>query len=513
MGLLTTRQSNLLRYLLNTNSPVVIADIGDELGLTSRQVSYNLKPIKRWLAQHNVNLKTIPGVGIQLDCSLSQKTDLLNELTTQTGFQVILTAPQRQQLLALNLLAANKPLILSQLQKSIEVSRTTIFKDLESIETWFQQFGLQLIRRQNYGIIVLGLELAQRQALTALLWGDIPFGKPLITITHKNGLVFSLSNTTTALPAIQQVNQLLVKWDTQTALEWVAYVEAELGGRFTDDTVLQLSLSLAIQVQRVRVEQLLECDPQDIQWLQTQPVWPVAAHLAKRMWPDYPPDSLPDECAGIAMHLLAGARSDIWPIDQDVNSPFNTLITVFMEEAARAFKVPNLDQDTSLRDGLAAHIIPACLRQRFRIWSPPGLPDDALPTGYETTQTIVQGLVAETVSQTDIVIPENELNNLTLLLRAALIRKRPNRQVQIIVICPSGMATAQLLVARLKARFPYLKILDVLSVRELTPEKILAAQLIISTIPLDAYKLGIHVIQVHPLLLPEDIDTITRWLT
>jgi mannitol operon transcriptional antiterminator len=75
------------------------------------------------------------------------------------------------------------------------------------------------------------------------------------------------------------------------------------------------------------------------------------------------------------------------------------------------------------------------------------------------------------------------------------------------------MATAQLLVARLKARFPYLKILDVLSVRELTPEKILAAQLIISTIPLDAYKLGIHVIQVHPLLLPEDIDTITRWLT
>jgi mannitol operon transcriptional antiterminator len=75
------------------------------------------------------------------------------------------------------------------------------------------------------------------------------------------------------------------------------------------------------------------------------------------------------------------------------------------------------------------------------------------------------------------------------------------------------MATAQLLVARLKARFPNLEILGVLSLRELSSQQVAGAQLLISTIPLQTSPQGLHVIQVHPLLLPEDIEAITQWLT
>ncbi len=76
------------------------------------------------------------------------------------------------------------------------------------------------------------------------------------------------------------------------------------------------------------------------------------------------------------------------------------------------------------------------------------------------------------------------------------------------------MATAQLLVARLKTRFPSLEILGVLSLRELMPERVAGAHLLISTVPLlRPPKPGLPVIQVHPLLSPEDIETITHWLT
>ena len=111
-------------------------------------------------------------------------------------------------------------------------------------------------------------------------------------------------------------------------------------------------------------------------------------------------------------------------------------------------------------------------------------------------------------------LPEGEINNIALLLRAAYIRERPNRVREVIVVCPSGMATAQLLVARLKTRFPRLNEPRVLSVRELNAARIAAADLVISTTQLpESYSQYASVIQVHPLLLPEDVEAITNWLS
>ena len=115
---------------------------------------------------------------------------------------------------------------------------------------------------------------------------------------------------------------------------------------------------------------------------------------------------------------------------------------------------------------------------------------------------------------TSVKLPEAEINNIAALLRAARIRIRPYRFRQVIIVCPSGMATAQLLVARLEARFPRLGPLKVFSMRELNTERMAQADLIITTVPLaEEISEQIDVIQVHPLLLPEDVEAITEYLT
>ena len=104
-------------------------------------------------------------------------------------------------------------------------------------------------------------------------------------------------------------------------------------------------------------------------------------------------------------------------------------------------------------------------------------------------------------------------DDLILLLRAAIVRARPERARHILVVCPSGMATTQLLVARLRARFPRLGTFEVLPMREITTSRVANADLIISTVPLilpdDAY---IDVIQVHPMLRADDIVRLTQWM-
>lgn len=222
---------------------------------------------------------------------------------------------------------------------------------------------------------------------------------------------------------------------------------------------------------------------------------------------------MPCEVAYLTMHLLSGSRSGTWPTDLEMGDSLENLLSSLMRGISQAYRVPAMQSDTALREGLAAHLIPAFMRQWFELWAPPISYTKNLPERYSFESKIATTLAKEINAEMGVQLPEDEVNNLVLLLRAAFIRERPNRLNRVIVVCPSGMATAQLLVARLKARFPRLGQLDVLSMRELNAQEMQSAQLIITTVPLPKEYTGQSpVIQVHPLLSAEDISVITQWL-
>jgi len=173
-----------------------------------------------------------------------------------------------------------------------------------------------------------------------------------------------------------------------------------------------------------------------------------------------------------------------------------------------------MEQDRTLHDGIVNHVIPACLRQKLNMWQPAPPPTTTLSDRYVSEHQVAKKLAAIIGKSTSVQLPEVEVNNIASLLRAARIRIRPYRFNQVFIVCPSGMATAQLLIARLEARFPRLGPLNVVSLRALSDEQIAQAELIISTVPLPkVITQKIDVIQVHPLLLPEDVEAITEYLT
>lgn len=512
MVMLTTRQRDLLRLLLAANAPQVTGDLAAQMNLTPRQVSYGLKGLDQWLAEHDTTLKVTPGVGVSLDCPSDQQHILLKDLSAESDIQLVLSLEQRQQLLALILIVATEPVILYQLQQLAQVSRTTITKDLDTVEEWLDGRSLILERRPNYGILVSGGEQARRQAMAALVWGETPFGPPLIELDHNQGVLFSLVNDANLLPIVQRAGDIVRRWDTQRTFSMVAYAEAQLDGRFTDDAVLHLALGFAIQTSRIQQGQTVQSDAATVDELRQFSVWPVAKRLAHRLawhgptWPDA-------EIANLSMHLLAAPRNDRWPGDLAFNDAFASLLETIMETVADAYQRPGLSHDRKLHDGIATHIVPAFFRQCFQIWMPAALPAAELPPRYGFELSLARQILGLIEQHTAVSLPEPEASTLALLLRAAHIRTRPNQKHNVIVVCPSGMATAQLLVARLNACFPRLAELNVLSLRELSHKPLTATDIIITTVPLpEAIRSRTTVIQVHPLLLPEDIEAITQWL-
>jgi len=514
MFTLTTRQRDILQLLLEANRPLGAGELAEQMQLTPRQVNYGLKGLKAWLAQRDVTLDITPGVGAELACSPAQGQALTQELTRDAHFQLVLSVEQRQQLLALILLVADEPFILYQLQQLAQVSRTTILKDLDAVEAWMVSCGLHLERRQNYGVWIKGPEKLLRQALAALLWGETLLGQPLTKMTHTQGLLFELGTDASLLPIVEQANETIRSWDTKRTFGQVAYAEDQLGGRFTDDAVLYLALALAVQTERVRSGKLIEIDEAGWAWLQASNVWPtavqIARHLGRKIHGNWPTS----EVAAIAMHILAAPRNERWPGDLEIDQAFTELIDELMGHTAVAYHLPGLEQDKTLRDGLVIHIIPACLRHRFGLWLPPSSPAMTLSEKYAFERNLAHTLAEVIRERTAVSLPESEVNNIALLLRAAYIREQPNRIQEVIVVCPSGMATAQLLVARLQTRFPRLGTLRVVSLRELNQHVTAKAELVITTVPLpdSTVENQSNVIQVHPLLLPEDIERITQWL-
>lgn len=520
---LTTRQRDLLRQLLQSDKTVVIADLAKQMNLSSRQVSYGLRGVRSWLEQRNILLQITPGIGVEVICSTDRREALLRDLGTGGKYELVLSAGQRCQLISLSLLTSTEPIILQNLQHDTQVSRTTILKDIECVAERLQEFDLSVEKRPNFGTWIAGSEWKIRQALTALLWGDTLFEDPIFEMTHGLGLEFNLEKDAQLLPALQDVIELIDSLDSERMTSLVASAEAEMGGRFTDHEVLHLTLALAVQMLRIKCQRLIKAPllaPEESEKLGKNPVWDVARRLLQMVHPIHTLDPNPEtyaaysnEINALTILLLAGSKNERWPGDPETEKEFDLLISRLLQLAEKAYELPGLSHDVTLRDGLIANVIPACLRRQYNLWSPVSRqPNQLSAQKYPFEHQIAGHLGAEVKKYTSYDLPQYEINNLALLLRAAWVRERPHLLREVIVVCPSGMATAQLLVARLKARFPRMGKLNVISMRELSSQKLSETDLIITTVPLTGLDLPVKIIQVHPLLLPEDIATITQWL-
>lgn len=507
MPALTTRQRDILQILLQSDAPIATTAIARRLDMTARQINYSLKGIQRWLGFYDADLKFMPGVGVELVCDNETHQSLLNDLSQNADFQLILSAEQRRQILAYALLNAPSHHILDDFQAMLEVSRTTILKDLESLTPWFETFGLSIERKANYGTWLSGTEQSKRYALSALYSGDTIFTETLWQLSYTNGLQFNLSDDIHLLPILHEITLHTTRHDVPFGMEQIARAEATTGMRFSDHAVLHIALALAIQEQRTLSHQhlspYLETD-----WLKQLPIWTVARDIAQAI--DIAPDNDP-EIASIAQHLLAAPKTNRWQGDTALDTRYPALIKTIMRRIAEAYELPALRNDPTFRDGLTANLIPATLRNRFRLYLPQEEQEPLSAEKYAFEHQVAHDIITLTNNTLSTQLPDNVETAVVMLLRAAYIRVHPKAQPNVIVVCPSGMATAQLLVARLKARFPRLGDLTVVSVREIQ-DNLDNADLIITTVPLPNLETKIDIVEVHPHLSASNVAQITEWL-
>lgn len=177
MKTILPRLRNLLAMLAAENEPLPVKDVADRLRVSKRTVFRELANIDSVLAPYGLEVGSKPGEGVVLEGPPRARSDLLDDLD-KMGRSDPADRRDRQDRLILALLQAPGQKLATYAER-FKVSAATVSHDLDDIEPWLAERGLNLQRKSGAGINIAGEEMAVRRVILALQYRmEDPGGYP-----------------------------------------------------------------------------------------------------------------------------------------------------------------------------------------------------------------------------------------------------------------------------------------------------------------------------------------------
>ncbi len=499
---LTTVQRQILAGLLSTNKPVAIAELARALDLSPSTVNHQLQMVELWLQEQGGRLERQRGAGIWVNVNNGARHALLDRLASQDFQPAALGPEERRDLLIFAIHTSPRPLITQHFQNLLNVSRSTVLKDLTTIAEWYEARNLFLVRRPNYGTKLMGKEADWRKVFIELVLGH--FDEPMLFRFCVKPNVPTCPLMLFNPPLAEMMAEYLSNLPLEKARELVRSAEMNLGTRFIDSDHLILTLHIALLIRRVSEQCLIEIDAAQLRTLNDQPAYRVAYDITLQIQNAFGTVVPQGEVGHLTIQLLA-AKPDSRVL-RDVPTEAGTLAHAILSRAGRILRRP-LDSDTELLSRLAAHLAPTLRRLTLNLPIRNPLLDDIRTRYAEVYEAaeVASGALGEYLGKE---IPPDEVAFIAMYLAGAIMRNDELLPPNILIVCPSGAATSWLLHSRLKSEIPNVPILDILSTRDLQRGVPKNVGLIVSTVPL--HDVETPTVVVSALLSSEEVAAIRR---
>ncbi|HYF90776.1 MAG TPA: PRD domain-containing protein [Symbiobacteriaceae bacterium] len=491
----------VLSELLSREEPTTLADLADRVRVSRRTLQEDLDRMDAWLAKvPGACLHRQPRRGIWLEAEPQARTLLAAEAGgASRGDMVTLSPVERQRRLIGLLLTEGRPTTLQAMADRLFFSRATIQKDVEGVARWLAARGLILHRRPRQGVELTGPESAWRRAVAEYLR---EIGEPQ-------------SDTRLDAGSIAELAVLFPGLKITMLEEAVRMTESSMGFRFSDEAYAGLVVHLAVTVARMQQGKEVRMTPVQMQEFAAKREYELARQMTDRLSAALGLVFPEDEIGYISLHLLGAKvqanlsrpdelQSTLSSLDRGVLALAKRIVAL----AEKALDLP-LQEDLQLLTGLALHLRPTINRLKHGL----GLRNpvlDELKRSYPSFMGVAW-MAAAIIEETESVsVTEEEVGYLAMHLGAAVERSRTRRRV--LVVCGSGLGTAQLVASKLRTHFPDLEIAGLVPSLAITEADLIrqGIDLIIATVPVAA---GLTpVVRVHPLLREEDVQRLARFL-
>ncbi|MDA1756553.1 BglG family transcription antiterminator [Bacillus cereus] len=476
------RQQEILQFLLSeSNEYLLVQELADRIGCSEKTIRNDFKVIEEYVEKHSdALLIRRPGLGVCLEITDYDKSSLFNKLYAVKQDIGYASDEERLLQIAYSLLMNVKPVTVQELAEQYFVNRATIKKDLDRIETWLEELGLDLVVKQRIGLTVESDERSKRKALAKL--SDLIHNRELMNeFIKKQFLYHEIEFVMTELKALQK--------------RYATF--------FTDDTLENLLLHTLIMIRRMKLKQPISISKGDLNIVRETKEYGWTLDFLTRLEFVFTVHFTEEEIAYLAIHILGGKfrYQDEWERNKlNVNNP--VLSQVVSHLIGRMSKLNEIDfgEDPFLLEGLQMHLYTTLNRLQYNLSvSNPMLHEIKRMYPYMFDMLIHE---LDDINQSlSLQIPEEEAAYLTLHFQAAMERLSDKKvSKNVIIVCHMGIGMSQLLRTKIERKFRHVHVLDCIAKSDLEEYlmKNKNVELIISTI--DLPQLNIPHFVVSPLL-------------
>ncbi|MGM7724013.1 BglG family transcription antiterminator [Metabacillus sp. Hm71] len=476
------RQKEIIKILLTEfGKPLFVQTIAERIGCSEKTVRNDFKMIETFLNEHSAaKLVRKPGLGVYIEIDEVEKTQLFQMLQETNSMQKDDEESYRVMQITYQLLMSKSPVSAQELADKHYVNKSVIKKDLDMIEKWLDQKGLNLVSKQKVGVSIEGTEGNKRRALAHL---------PELKKDAAEGADFILKQFTPHEMTI--IQRELNDFQRQYLLF------------FTDETTERLVIHLLMMIRRTKLGHPISLAKQDLEYLSEKQEFKWASTFLRKLEIIFVVHFSEEEIAYFTLHLLGGRHrfpkhqgTDEKVDDLDQHEAIIEDLLLQMTELTKQ----DFTNDESLREGLSIHLYSALNRIKFGLTvSNPML--NEIKRMYPYIFDSVIHVIEELNNKFSISIPEEEAAYLTIHFQASIERLRQNQRNKLnaIIVCHMGIGMSQLLNVKLEKKYQSLHIIDSIAKADLRDylehHKV---DLIISTIDLVGLKIP-HIV-ISPLL-------------
>lgn len=507
---ISPRISQILQILLKQDAPISVKQLAEQMNLSKRTIQREMDSINEILGEYEVTFHSRTGVGIWLEGSDEKKQELRQALSSDDRLDVS-NREERRKRLTLEILKEKELRKLFYYSSRFQVSEATISADLEAVETWISKYGLKIVRKPGSGISISGSEEAYRRAIRAFINENIDTRMLREAYETKE-----MSSEGYASLQYGDIGKILNDDIVKRVILCLSGMDNARVMTLTESSYVGLVIHIAIAINRILKNEVIDTDaswqknfPQDADYR-------LAEQIVEELEEEFE-IQIPDvEISYICLHIKGAKHEKIQWDGQKVNAIENQELRGLLNDMIDAFDPESaylLKQDEEFIQGLLAHLRPTLIRidHGMQIQNP--VLDDIRQNYaeiYEKCLNVSKVLENFTGKQ----VPEEETGFLTVHFGAAMVRqegrKEEIRQVDVGIVCSSGIGISRLMLSKLNKLFGDRVNLTAYGKNDITSYVQGKTDFFVSSLPIE--KAEIPVIHVNPLLNEEDIAQIRKMI-
>jgi len=474
-----------------------------DIYLTSKQVAKKLnvaeKTARKYIKQLNQSLdedlaqiKSVPGHGFILVIQDEEKFKYFFQVSNKAlkekkDISHIEDSKDRQYFILRKIFFENEEVFFDDILMDLAISQSTLINDIQYINKKLKQYNLSLTTSKTNGISINGKEFDKRHFIMNYFF------------------VERLQNN---LKSLGEISKLLTTISSEEILLIVLDECRNAGLRLNDTVMLNIVTHISLALKRVEEGFQINFN-QHFDTDKYVNEYNTAEHIVKRLRKSSDIELPDEEIYNIALHLKnKSSKSSIANIDKETEN-LNQGIVMVLEELEQDTGIP-LTKDTVLINGLLDHFSPFMdrLKNNNKLSNP--LLDE-INSNYNYEFELTKRYFSRMHQLNNYDVSDDEWAYISLHLIAALERTVRNEKKNTLVICATGLGSAQMLKVRLENELgSKLNIVKIISYYEIKDEVLKDIDLIVSSIDLSNVVFNIPVVNVSVLLNEEDIKIINQ---